>query len=91
MEKRKWNEALKIAKKARDKSIYKFIQWKHLITNGNNASYYDYLTFINQNPNFPRIGRLKYLSEHKLSTEKSSYKKSRINTREECYVALTRK
>ena len=75
MEKRKWNEALKIAKKAKDKTIYKFIQWKHLITNGNRASYYDYLSFINQNPNFPRIGRLKYLSEHKLSTKKISYKK----------------
>ena len=75
MEKRKWKEALKIAKKAKDKTIYKFIQWKHLITNGNRASYYDYLTFINQNPNFPRIGRLKYLSEHKLSTKKNSYKK----------------
>jgi len=75
MEKRKWKEALKISKKAKDKTIYKFIQWKHLITHGNTASYYDYLTFINQNPNFPRIGRLKYLSEHKLSTEKISHKK----------------
>ena len=46
IEKRKWKEALKISKKAKDKSIYKFIQWKYLITNGNAASYYDYLTFI---------------------------------------------
>ena len=75
MEEKKWTEALKISKKAKNKSIYKFIQWKYLITKGNNASYFDYLTFISQNQNFPRIGRLKYLSEHKLSTEKISYKK----------------
>ena len=75
MKKKKWKKALKVSKKAKDKSIYKFVRWKQLITNGNTASYYDYLTFINSNPNFPRIGRLRYLSEHKLSTEKISYKK----------------
>ncbi len=75
IEKRDWNKALKTAKKARDKSILKFVQWKYLLTNGNSAGYYDYLTFIKTNPHFPRINRLKYLSEHKMSTEKISYKK----------------
>ena len=42
MEKSKWDNAEKIAKKARDKSIYNFIQWKHLITTGNQASFIDY-------------------------------------------------
>ena len=43
MEKRKWDKALRIAKKARDKSIYNFIQWRHLLTKGNRASFYDTL------------------------------------------------
>ena len=75
MKKAKWPLALKTAKKARDKSIYDFIQWRHLLTKGNQASYYEYKTFIDKNENYPRIGRVKYLSEHKLSTDKISPKK----------------
>mgnify|MGYP001464745850 FL=1 len=75
MEKRKWDKALRIAKKARDKSIYNFIQWRHLLTKGNRASFYDYQEFINKNENYPRINRIKYLAEHKLSTDKISPKK----------------
>mgnify|MGYP000728219078 CR=1 FL=1 len=75
MEKRKWVAALSTAKKARDKSIYKFIKWKFLLTEQNQASFYDYQLFINNNKNYPRIGRLKYLAEHKLSTKKISPKK----------------
>ena len=70
MEKSNWVKALSTAKKAKDKSIYNFIQWKHLLTRGNNASYYDYKIFIDKNPNYPRINRIKYLSEHKLSATK---------------------
>jgi soluble lytic murein transglycosylase len=72
MEKRQWSTALSQSKKARDKSIYNFIQWRHLLTNGNQASFYDYLTFIKLNENYPRIGRIRYLAEHKLSTDKIS-------------------
>ena len=75
MKKAKWPSALKIANKAKDKSIYNFIQWRHLLTKGNLASYYDYKTFIDKNENYPRIGRIKYLAEHKMSTEKVSPKK----------------
>ena len=75
MQKSKWTTSLKIAKKAKDKSIYNFIQWKHLLTKGNQASFYDYKIFIDQNTQYPRIGRLKYLAEHKLSTAKISPKK----------------
>jgi len=75
MEKKKWTKALSISKKARDKSIYKFIQWKHLLTKGNQASFYDYQQFIHNNKNYPRINRLRYLAEHKLSTKKISPKK----------------
>ena len=75
MKKAKWLVALKTSKKAKDKSIYNFIQWRHLLTKGNQASYYDYKTFIDKNENYPRIGRVKYLAEHKLSTDKVSPKK----------------
>ena len=75
MEKRKWSSALLHSKKARDKSIYNFIQWRHLLTTGNQASFYDYLSFIKRNENYPRIGRIRYLAEHKLSTDKISPKK----------------
>ncbi len=75
MQKSKWTTSLKIAKKAKDKSIFNFIQWKHLLTSGNQASFYDYKVFIDQNSKYPRIGRLKYLAEHKLSTAKISPKK----------------
>ncbi|MDC3030289.1 lytic transglycosylase domain-containing protein [Candidatus Pelagibacter sp.] len=75
MKKAKWPDALKTAKKAKDKSIYNFIQWRHLLRKGNQASYYDYKIFIDQNDDYPRIGRVKYLSEHKLSNDKISPKK----------------
>ena len=72
IEKRQWVSALSISKKSKDKSIYNFIQWRHLLTTGNNASFYDYMTFIKRNENYPRINRIKYLAEHKLSTDKIS-------------------
>ena len=60
MEKKKWVKALSTAKKARDKSIYKFIMWRYLLTKGNQASFYDYQLFIKNNNEYPRIGRLRY-------------------------------
>ena len=75
MKKSKWSTSLQIAKRAKDKSIYNFIQWRHLLTTGNQASFFDYKIFIDKNSQYPRIGRLKYLAEHKLSTAKISPKK----------------
>ncbi len=75
LEKRKWDSSLSVAKKSKDKSIYKFVQWKYLLTTQNKASFYDYKNFIDENKNYPRINRLNYLAEHKLSTEKISPKK----------------
>ncbi len=70
-----WKTAISISKKAKDKSIYNFIQWNHLLKKGNKASFYDYLNFINRNENYPRMGRIRYLAEHKLSNEKFSSEK----------------
>ncbi len=75
MKKAQWLSALKTAKKAKDKSIYNFIQWRHLLTKGNQASYYEYKTFIDKNEDYPRISRIKYLAEHKMSTNTVSPKK----------------
>ena len=75
MKQAKWTSAIKTSKKARDKSIYNFIQWRHLLTKGNKASYYEYKAFIDANEDYPRIGRIKYLAEHKLSTDTVSPKK----------------
>ena len=41
--------------KAKDKSIYNFIQWRHLLTTGNQASFYEYKVFIDKNSHYPRI------------------------------------
>jgi soluble lytic murein transglycosylase len=75
MEKRNWPAAVSLSKKAKDKSIYNFIQWRHLLAKGNQASFYDYMTFVKNNEKYPRINRIKYLAEHKLSTDKISPKK----------------
>ena len=75
MKKARWSSALDLSKKAKDKSIYDFIQWRHLLTKGNKASFYDYMNFIEKNQDYPRIGRVKYLAEHKLSADKISPKK----------------
>ena len=74
-EKGQWTKALSLSKKTKNKSIYTFVQWKHLLTTGNQASFYDYDLFIKQNENYPRINRIKYLAEHKMSTTKISPKK----------------
>jgi len=72
MEQKKWSSAEKTAKKARDKSIYNFIRWKHLLTTGNQLAFYDYKKFIEINPKYPRINRIKYLGEHKMSASNLS-------------------
>ena len=66
VKKRKWQTALKISKKAKNKMVFKMVNWFYLKQPSNSASFYDYLTFINNNPNYPRINRLKYLAEHKM-------------------------
>ena len=42
-----------------DKSIYNFVQWRHLLTRGNKASYYDYQQFILNNPEISIFGHEK--------------------------------
>ena len=67
MEKNNWHDAKKVAKKARAKSIYDFIQWRHLLTTGNKATFIEYKQFIERTKKYPRMNRIKYLAEHKIS------------------------
>ena len=46
MQKSQWSTALSQSKKAKDKSIYNFTQWRHLLTTGNQASFFDYICHI---------------------------------------------
>jgi len=67
IDKDKWKTALKLSQKTRDKDLYNLVNWLYLKRPSNNASFTDYTTFINNNPNYPRINRLKYLAEHKIN------------------------
>jgi hypothetical protein len=55
MEKSNWSDAKKVAKKARAKSVYYFIEWRHLLTVGNRASFNDYKQFIEKLKDYPKI------------------------------------
>jgi len=72
MEKGNWRDAKKAAKKARAKSIYEFIQWRHLLTTGNKATFTEYKQFIETVKKYPRLNRIKYLAEHKISIDNQS-------------------
>ena len=48
-EKGNWKTAIDLAKKSRNNDIYNFVQWRHLLTNRNNATYYEYQQFIKRN------------------------------------------
>ncbi len=43
-----------------------------MIKASNSASFHDYESFINMNPNYPRINRLRYLAEHKINLKTNS-------------------
>jgi len=74
IKKSKWNSALEQTKKVKDKEFKNLVTWMYLKQNGNQATFIDYKNFINKNPDYPRIGRLKYMAEHKIILENSSPK-----------------
>ena len=63
---KKWNSALKSAAKVKDKEFRTLVTWMYLKTTRNGASFSDYKKFIEQNENYPRINRIKYLAEEKI-------------------------
>ena len=72
IDQKKWKTALKTLQKTRDKDLYKLVNYIYLIRPSNAASFYDYSSFINNNPNYPRINRLRYLAEHKINIKTST-------------------
>ena len=69
IDKKRWSSAINIASNVKNRSIYRLVKWLYLLEPSNQANFYDYINFINLNPNYPRINRLKYLSEHKINTK----------------------
>ena len=63
---KKWNSALKSAAKVKDKEFRNLITWMHLKTSRNGASFTEYKNFIEQNGDYPRINRIRYLAEEKI-------------------------
>ncbi len=63
---KKWNSALKSSSKIKDNDFRDLINWMYLKTTGNSASFNDYKKFIEKNPDYPRINRIKYLAEQKI-------------------------
>ncbi len=71
---KKWISALKLSKKVKDKEFRNLITWMYLKQKGNRASFNDYVIFIKNNPDYPRINRLRYLAEHKIISKNTTPK-----------------
>ncbi|MDC3104362.1 lytic transglycosylase domain-containing protein [Candidatus Pelagibacter bacterium] len=69
---KKWNSALKSADKVKDRDFRTLITWMYLKTTGNSATFNDYKKFIERNPDYPRINRIRYLAESKIYLKNSS-------------------
>ena len=74
IKKKKWNSALVQSKKVKDKEFKNLVTWLYLKQNGNQATFNDYKKFIDNNSNYPRIGRLRYMAEHKIILENTTPK-----------------
>ena len=70
----KWNTAVAQTKKVKDKEFKNLVTWLYLKQNGNQATFNDYKKFIDNNSNYPRIGRLRYMAEHKIILENTTPK-----------------
>ena len=48
IKKKKWQTAIKLSSKAKDKDLYNLVLWIYLKQNGNQATFFDYAGFIMQ-------------------------------------------
>ncbi len=69
---KKWTSVFRLTKKVKDKDFKNLISWIYLKEKSNKATFSDYINFIDNNPNYPRINRLKYLAEHKINLNSNS-------------------
>ena len=67
VKRKSWNSAFKTANKSSDPLLLKIVTWMYLKETNNSATFRDYKKFIDQNQNWPRISRLRYLAEHKIN------------------------
>ena len=74
IKKSKWNTAIVETKKVKDKDFKKLVTWLYLKQSGNQATFNDYKNFIDKNSIYPRIGRLRYMAEHKIILENTTPK-----------------
>ncbi len=72
IKKGKWITAQQQTKKVKDKEFKNLVTWLYLKERGNQATFNDYKNFIAENLDYPRIGRLRYMAEHKIILEKTS-------------------
>ena len=69
---KKWNSALKSASKVKDREFRNLIDWMYLKTTRNGASFSEYKNFIEQNSEYPRINRIRFLAEGKIYLKNNS-------------------
>ena len=58
---------MKEVRKSRSKLLKNLVTWMYLKEPSNNLTFQDYKRFIDKNPEWPRINRLRYLAEHKIN------------------------
>ena len=63
---------MKSATKVKDKEFRTLITWMYLKTTRNSATFNEYKKFIEQNEDYPRINRIKYLAEEKIYLRNNS-------------------
>ncbi len=69
---KKWTTAFRTTKKIKDDDFKNLVWWIYLKERNNKATFSDYIKFIDNNPEYPRISRLKYLAEHKINLNSNS-------------------
>ena len=75
IDEKKWIAATKSSKRVKNEDFKDLVNWIYLKQKGNKATFNDYVKFIEDNPNYPRIGRLQYLAEHKINLNNNSSSK----------------
>ncbi len=69
---KKWTLAFRTTKKVKDRNFKNLVWWIYLKERSNKATFTDYIKFIDNNPEYPRINRLKYLAEYKINLNNNS-------------------
>lgn len=69
IKRKRWNTALQEVRKSRSALLNNLVFWMYLKEPINRLNFYDYKKFIEKNPEWPRINRLRYLAEHKINSK----------------------